>query len=79
MVYVSDGLGLEVDDVDVGLRDVHDDDFAFIEHSEEVDDIGVFMLEEDIAIGINMDDTFISARVDHTREDEGIIKGRGEA
>jgi hypothetical protein len=71
-------LSLEVDDVDVLVGNVHNDDLAFVEHSEEVDNVGVPMLEEDFAIGIDMDDALIGPRIDDLAENEGIVEGSGE-
>lgn len=78
VVDVADSLGLEVDDIDVGFGHVHDDDLAIVEHAEEVDDVGVFVLEEDLAVGVDMDDGLVGAGVDDPREDEGVVEGGGE-
>lgn len=79
VVDVSNSLGLEVDNIDVGFRDIHDDDFAVVEHAEEVDDVGVLVLEEDFSIGVDMDDRLVGSGVDDSGKDEGVIKGSGEA
>jgi hypothetical protein len=79
VVDVPDSLGLEVDDIDMGFRDIHDDDFAIVEHTEEVDDVRVFVLEEDLSIGVDVDDGLVGSRVDDSGEDEGVVEGGGEA
>lgn len=64
VVDVSNFFIFEVDDVDFSAGDVHDDYFPFVKHGEEVDDVGIAMLEEHLAIGIHMDDALIRAGVD---------------
>jgi len=78
VIYGSHLLSLEVDDVDVLVGDVHNDDLAFIEHSEEVNNVGIPMLEENFGIGIDMDDTLIGSGIDDLTENEGIVEGSGE-
>ncbi len=79
VIYGSHFLGFEVDDVDVSIRDVHNDDLAFVEHSEEVNNVGVLMLKEYFAIRIDVDDALIGTGNNDLTENEGIVEGSGKA
>lgn len=69
---------MEIDDVYILVRDVHNDDLLLVDHGEEVYVIGVLLLKEGLAIGIHMHDALICARFDDLAEDEGIIVSSGE-
>ena len=80
-ILVIDGsnrLRLEVDNVDMLVGDVHNDNLAFVEHSEEVDNVRVLMLEENFAFSIDMHDALIGSRIDDFAENVGIVEGSGE-
>jgi hypothetical protein len=79
VIYGSHFLSFEIDDVDVSLRNVHNDDLAFVEHAEEVNNVGVLMLEEYFAICIDVDDALIGSGINDLTENEGIVEGSGEA
>jgi hypothetical protein len=79
VIDVSYLLGLEVDNVDVGLGDVHNNYLTFVEHSKEVDDVGVLVLEEHLTISIHMNDALIGTGVNHPRENKSVVEGGGEA
>ena len=79
VIYGSHFLGFEIDDVDVSVGNVHNDDLALIEHSEEVNNVGVLVLEEHFAFCIDVDDALIGAGINDLTENEGIVEGSGEA
>jgi hypothetical protein len=81
-VLVIDGsnlLSFEIDDVDMGVGDIHNDHLSLVEHGEEVYNIGIFMLKENFACRINMNYTLISSRIDDLGENESIVECGGEA
>lgn len=58
MVDVSDCMGLQVDEVDGGVRRVEDDDFLLAEHAEPADYTGKIIAVDHLSFRVNMNDGF---------------------
>jgi hypothetical protein len=79
MIDGSDLLSFEIDDVDMGVGDVHNDHLSLVEHGEEVDNVSIFMFKESLTILVDMHNTLISSRIDDLAENNSIVEGSGEA
>jgi len=76
MLNRSNFFSLEVYDVDLVSRNVHYDNLPVVEHNEPVYDLLVSVLEENIALSIDMHDALILTRSDYFRKNKGVIEGR---
>ena len=72
-------MGLQVDDINFLFRDVENDDFLFVDLSEEVDAVGVGPFVKDFSTFIEMDDALILSWFVHSDSYKGLFEGDGDA
>ncbi len=66
-------------DIDFILGDVEDDAFFFVEHTKEVDDVGVAVFVDYISVGVEMDEALVSSWHIDSDHDKSVIVGGREA